>query len=89
MTTSDQIFSSDYWREIELTTLSQPRDNTQCGDIDPQAEQDPESTGNRGLSRSFLIRSKLQLTATLFAIFVSRHLRSLINFSTEEPLLTL
>lgn len=74
MTTSEQISNLDHEREIELVTLSQSGQNSQCSDIAPQAEQDPASNGTRRLSRSSLIGSKLQLTATLFALFVSRNL---------------
>jgi hypothetical protein len=70
MSTLNQIFNGDCWGEIELTTLSQTRHNNQSGDIEPQAEQKPEISGNRGRSRSSLIGSKVRLTATLFALLL-------------------
>jgi hypothetical protein len=73
MTTSEQISATYHEHEIELApVLSQPVDSTQCTDLVSQVKQDHESTGNQGGSRSSLIGSNLQLTATLFALFVSK-----------------
>jgi hypothetical protein len=52
-----------------------------------QGEQNPQAIGNSWLSRATTTRSKFQLTATLSALFVSRHLLPRINLYTVVSLL--
>ncbi|KAE9369963.1 MFS general substrate transporter [Stipitochalara longipes BDJ] len=77
MTNTEQTSRLEHENGIALASLAQPCPIDPPNVIAVEAEQDPASIGNPEFSRSSLIRSKVQLTATLVALFLSLFLAAL------------
>jgi hypothetical protein len=57
--------------EIALAILAAPCQENPCRDIATPAPQESAIISDPGISRSSLIKSRVQLSATLVALFVS------------------
>ena len=76
MASAESFSGREHGDEIALATLEQPQHDSLAHGIASQVEQDSLRVENPETSRPPLNRSKLQLTATMFALFVSNNLQS-------------